>query len=72
MKTYNLPTLSPKTSKEEQAKLVAALESVQGVQKAILHTDRNSFEIEPKPKQQPKHAELMSAASKAGFAAKAN
>lgn len=72
MKTYKLPSLSSKSSKEDRAKLVTALEAVHGVHKAILHTDTNSFEIEAQPKQEPKQAELMSAASRAGFEGQSN
>lgn len=72
MKSYKLPDLSSKSSKDDRAKLVTALEAVQGVRKAILHTDKNSFEIEAEPKHEPKQEELMAAAATAGFPGKAN
>ena len=72
MKSYNVPHLSTKTSKEDRARLVTAVEEVHGVKKVILHADSNSFQIETEVKQHPTLEDIVSAASSAGFSMPGN
>lgn len=67
MKTYKVPRLTNKTPIADQNKLTSALRAVAGVEKATLDAAGSSFEIRAQNNHEPKRAEIVAAASDAGF-----
>ena len=66
MRKYQVPKLTADTSKTARAKLVTALEAVDGVKRATLHPEQHEFVISAQEGLYPKRDEIAAAASKVG------
>ncbi len=64
---YRVPGLTNDTPQADLTKLLAAIRSVKGVERAQLHLDTGEIEIGVKDSHMPKRETFASAASSAGF-----
>jgi hypothetical protein len=67
MHRYKVPNLTADTPQPERTRLLTALRGVHGVEGAMLIPESSEFTVSGRAQQQPKRAEVESAASKAGF-----